>query len=87
MKQNLAACGSSTQTVCVWYHLFREVCALAMLDHPKLIGTTENPIQVDEAFFGSRAKYKKGRRLRGDKSSPAEARARRKLLQELCEVV
>ncbi len=60
-------CGNSTNTVCVWLNLFREVCTLAIEKEPQLVGTTEKLIQIDESFFGSRAKYGRGRRLNGNK--------------------
>ena len=54
IKQLSATCGNSTRTVCVWFHLFREVCTLSIEGLPKLRGTEDKPVQVDEAFFGGR---------------------------------
>lgn len=51
MKQVSASCGNNSHTVCVWHHLFWEVCSLAVEGAPKLVGSDENPIQIDEAHL------------------------------------
>ena len=72
-------CGDSTNTVCVWNNLFREVCSLPIQQFPKLVETTENPVQIDESYFGSKAKYRRGRRLKGDKIHRNKSRAQQEL--------
>ena len=37
-----------------------------------MVGTTENPIQIDEARFAGRRKYNRGRMLNGDNSPLSE---------------
>lgn len=83
IKQLSTICGNGTRTVCTWLNLFRKVCTLTMDDAPKLVGTHENPVQIDEAFFGGRAKYNRGRRLKGDRRPPGEASAHNELLSEI----
>ena len=60
--------GNSRQTVIDWTILCREVCTLSFEKEPKTYGQ----VQVDEAYFGGRAKYEKGSRLVGDLIAKAE---------------
>ncbi len=49
----------------------------------KLRGTEDKTVQVDEAFFGGRAKYGGGRRLFGDRVPAGEKQAHKELIREL----
>ena len=62
--QKTSKCGSATVTD--WLYLCREVCSHAIEKAPKLVGTLSKPVQIDEAYFSGRRKYKKGRLLSGD---------------------
>jgi len=45
--------GKSTNTVTDWFNMCREVCTF-IVSHQrrgKMVGTTENPTQIDEARF------------------------------------
>ncbi len=75
-------CGNSTNTVCVWNNLLREVCSLAIEQFHKLVGTTENPVQIDESYFGGKAKYGRGRRLKGDRIHRNESKAQQELQRQ-----
>ena len=60
--------GKSANTVTDWFNMCREVCA-AIVSHQrrgKMVGTMDNPIQIDEARFAGRRKYNRGRMLNED---------------------
>jgi len=61
------ATNHSTSTVTFYYKRFRKICTLSMNAEPKMYGTKENPVQVDESFFSGQRKYNKGRLLAGNK--------------------
>jgi len=66
--------GKSANTVSDWFNMCREVCT-SIVSHQrrgKMVGTTENPIQIDEARFAGRRKYNRGRMLNGDNSPLSE---------------
>ena len=50
-------------TIIQWWHHCRTTAAKSLEFEPKLTGTAEKPIQIDEAMLAGSAKYKKGRRL------------------------
>ncbi len=54
IRQFEKICGNSSKTICEWFHLFREVCNLSIDRSLQLAGTAEEPVQIDEAFFGGR---------------------------------
>ncbi len=58
--------GRSSSSIIDWCSLCREVCIYSIENSPKLISTSEAPVQIDELSFGGRRKYNKGRILRGD---------------------
>ena len=60
--------GKSPNTVTDWYNMCREVCSVMVScqTRGKMVGTEENPIQIDEARFAGRRKYNRGRLLAGD---------------------
>ena len=66
--------GKSRNTVTDWYNMCREVCG-AIVSHRrrrKMVGTNDNPIQIDEARFAGRRKYNRGRMLNGDNAPLSE---------------
>ncbi len=58
--------GHSSSTVIDWLNLMREVCTHSVEAEPKMVGTAENPVQIDESYFSGRRKYGKGRLMRGN---------------------
>ena len=78
-------CGNSSKTICGWFHLFREVCSLSINSLPQLVGTEENSVQIDEALFRGKAKYGRGRRLKGDPVDKNEDKSRAGILVEIGE--
>lgn len=60
--------GKSPNTVTDWYNMCRGVCA-TIVSHErkrKMVGTIDNPIEIDEERFAGRRKYNRGRMLNGD---------------------
>lgn len=64
----VAMTGRSRSTVCDWFSLFREVCSVALSHEPLIVGTEEQPVQVDESYFKGRRKYNRGRYLSYDQT-------------------
>ena len=48
--------GHSLQTLTDWTNLFREVCSHSTVRLPQLLGTAEEPVQIDESYFRGRRK-------------------------------
>lgn len=61
----------TSPTAISWFRCFRSICSSALEDKGQMIGTENEPIQIDESRFAGRRKYNKGRLLAGD-SSPEE---------------
>ncbi len=53
--QAAAAAGVARQTIIDWNKLCRQVCSHSESMLPKIIGTDDQPIQVDESYFTRRA--------------------------------
>jgi hypothetical protein len=47
----------------------REVCTKVIESKGQILGTTEEPIQIDEARFAGKCKYNRGRLLKGNRIS------------------
>lgn len=58
--------GRSSNTVTDWYNMCREVCTSIVEGREPMVGTIEDPIQIDESRFAGRRKYNRGRLLQGD---------------------
>ena len=73
-KTTIDLTGKSPNTVTDWYNMCREVCGeiVSHRTRSQMIGTPENPIQVDEARFAGRRKYNRGRLLTGDYAPETE---------------
>lgn len=64
--------GRASNTVTDWYSMCREVCSSVIAKRQQMIGTFDNPIQIDEARFAGRRKYNRGRMLAGDAPASSE---------------
>lgn len=60
--------GRSRETICDWFNMCREVCTqiVSVENRGQMIGTNDQPVQIDEARFAGRRKYNRGRMLKGD---------------------
>ena len=63
----------SKSTLVDWYNMCREVCTEIIRPQahgrpirPKMVGTADNPIQIDESRFAGKRKYNRGRLLEGN---------------------
>ena len=54
LRQLRVLTGHSLQTLTDWTNLFREVCAHSMVRLPQLLGTVEEPAQIDDSYFRGR---------------------------------
>jgi len=60
-----------SNTVTDWFNICGEVCT-SVVSHQrqrKMVVTTDNPIQIDEARFAGLRKYNRGRMLNGDNAT------------------
>ena len=64
--------GKSSATVTDWFNMCREVCSSIVTRRGQMVGTENNPIQIDEARFAGRRKYNRGRILNGDRAALSE---------------
>ena len=62
--------GRSKQTIVDWFNMCREVCSSIMEKRPQMIGTEDNPVQIDESYFSGKRKNNTGCLLQGN--LPAE---------------
>ena len=62
--------GRGTEAICDWFNMCREVCTVivSVQNRGQMIGTEEEPVQIDEARFAGRRKYNRGRLLEGDRA-------------------
>jgi hypothetical protein len=49
-----------------------EVCTKVIEKKVKMLGTAEEPIQIDEARFAGKRKYNRGRLLQGNRAPQSE---------------
>ena len=60
--------GVSQPTVIDWYNMCREVCSHVIHTGRQLmVGTADQPIQIDESRFAGKRKNNAGRLLAGDR--------------------
>ena len=52
----------------------REVCTKVIEKKSQMLGTAEEPIQIDEAWFAGKRKYNRGRLLQGNRVPESEDR-------------
>lgn len=69
-----AVTGKSTATIVDWNHFCRTTCGKVMDLQPKLVGTSDAPVKIDESYVCGRRKYGKGRLLSGDKPGKGETK-------------
>ena len=62
--------GRCSNTVVYWFIMCREVCSSIVHGRPQMVGTRDNPVQIDESYFSGRRKNNRGRLLHGNQ--PAE---------------
>eukprot|EP00171_Calliarthron_tuberculosum_P002679 IDg2679t1 len=67
LRQAAFTLGHSFPTVVDWFNLCREVCTKKIENEPQLIGTVNEPVQIDEAYFSGRRKYNRWRLLAGNR--------------------
>ncbi len=62
--------GRGSEAICDWFNLCREICSqiVSVTHRGKMVGTAEDPVQIDEARFAGRRKYNRGRMLQGDQA-------------------
>jgi hypothetical protein len=53
----------SHSTLVDWYNMCQEVCTRFIEKKGQMLGTAEEPIQIDEARFAVKHKYSRGRLL------------------------
>lgn len=71
--------GHSRPTLCDWLNFCREVCTTVVRRLPKMVGTTEQTVQIDESYFRGKRKYNKGRLLIGDQRAEEEKRLKEEM--------
>ena len=59
--------GRAQGTISDWFNMCREVCTGIVEGRPQMVGTRDNPIQIDESRFAGKRKYNRGRLLQGDR--------------------
>ena len=64
--------GQSHSTLVDWYNMCWEVCMKVTEKKGQMLGTTEQPIQIDEARFAGKRKYNRGRLLQGNRVPQSE---------------
>ncbi len=69
MEQLMVKTGHGKHTIVDWMNMCREVCSFAINSRPKMVGTSDQPVQIDESYFQGRRKYNRGRLLLGDKKA------------------
>jgi transposase len=72
MTQVVEMTGRAQGTVTSWFENFRDVCSQIIAKKVKMLGTADEPIQIDEARFAGRRKYNRGRMLAGDATPTSE---------------
>lgn len=62
--------GRGTEAICDWFNMCRKVCTaiVSVRNRGQMVGTDEEPVQIDEARFAGRRKYNKCRMLQGDQA-------------------
>jgi hypothetical protein len=64
--------GRSHSTLVDWNNMCREVCTKVIERRGKVLGTAEEPIQIDEARFAGKHKYNRGRLPQGNRAPQSE---------------
>ena len=77
------AAGIAKGTVVAWFGACRNVCTIAESVLPKMKGTQDEPLQIDESYFRGRRKYSRGRLEAGDTTHPNERAAQQEMEIEM----
>jgi hypothetical protein len=56
-KEAITLMGKSSATVTNLYNMCCEVCSSVVRSHPQMIGTNDDPIQIDKYRFVDKRKY------------------------------
>lgn len=64
--------GRAESTVTTWFEMCRNVCTSDLATRQKMVGTDDDPIQIDESRFAGHRKYHRGRMLTGDAAPGSE---------------
>ena len=72
IKYGETIAGRSHSTLVDWYIMCREVCAEVVENKGQMLGTAEEPIQIDEARFAGKSKYDRVRLLMGNRVPQSE---------------
>jgi transposase len=72
VTQVVALTSRAPLTVTSWFETLRDVSSQIIAKEQKMLGTRDNPIQIDEARFAGRRKYNRGRMLTGDFAPTSE---------------
>ena len=67
-----ARTGMARSTIIYWQTYLRRVCSEIIQRKPKMRGSREHPIEIDESRFAGRRKYNRGRMLDGDHRAESE---------------
>ena len=67
--------GRCTQSINDWFNMCREVCSSIVEARGQMVGTLDNPIEIDESRFAGKRKYRRGRLLQGDRRPRLRNRA------------
>ena len=59
--------GRGNEAICDWFNLCREICSqiVSVTNLGKMVGTAEEPAQIEEARFAGHRKYNRGQMLQG----------------------
>lgn len=79
LERAAKAAGVAKPTATAWFAKCRKVCTDSEMSLPKMHGTIDEPIQIDESYFAGRRKYNRGRLRVGDRRQPAERAARQEM--------
>ena len=74
MNTAMSLTGKSSNPITDWHNMCREVYGAIVFHRQrgKMVGTNDNPIQIDEARFTGRRKYSRGRMANADNALLSE---------------
>ena len=70
------AAGVSKSTAYFWFERCRQMCSTTQTPLPKMEGTADEPIQVDDSYFAGHRKYNRRIMAKGDKAATNEREPR-----------
>lgn len=81
LDQLVIKSGHRKSIICDWINLCREFCSTVIRSLPKMVGTNETAVQIDESYSQDRRKYNRGPFLNGNDQDEEENR----LQEEICQ--